>query len=421
MWRREDVSELPPETTSSWLVFADADGLADHFAARLEALGHAVIKVRAGDTFYRASDTEYVLPPEHGRDGYEALVRDLIASGRVPSRVLHAWCWADQERFRPGSTFFHRNLELGFYSLLFFAQALAGENYPTPLHLSVLTTGAQCVVGDEAVPYPEQATVLGPCKVIPRELPGVTVSCIDLPRPRLASHRLGLGSSLPSFVRDGALRVIESGLSRLGAPASNGATSNGASQSGSAYADLERALLGELFAPAENRVVAIRDGARWKLAYEKLPLVKDAPLLRSKGVYLLTGGFGGIGLSIAQHLARKYSARLVLLARQPLPARAEWNEWLAARPGDALSDRIRAVRVLEEAGGEVLAVGADVTDVQAMSDAIADARKRFGDIDGVFHAAGIVNDAPLLAKREMDAEATFAAKLHGTRVLWDTL
>ena len=403
VWRRQDLSELAPEAPLSWLVFADGAGLGDRLAKRLTRLGHEVTLVRTGDAFYRVSDSEYVLPPEHGRDGYEALVRALIASGRVPSRVLHCWLWAERETFRPGSTFFHRNLELGFYSLLFLAQALAGENYPTPLHITALSTGAQRVVG-EAVPYPEQATVLGPCKVMPRELPGITVSQLDLPRPVVHPRFEGV-ASLPALLRD---------VSR------GGAASNGAGDAAAKEA-LERQILSELFAVPDNRVVALRDGARWALSYERLPLERQLPLLKKRGVYLITGGFGGIGLSLAQHLSRQYSARLVLLGRQPLPVRSEWANWLAAHPNDVQSERIRAVQALEAVGAEVLTVAADVTDLQAMTDAVADARQRFGALDGVIHAAGTVNDAPLLAKREVDAEATFAAKVHGTRVLWDVV
>jgi NAD(P)-dependent dehydrogenase (short-subunit alcohol dehydrogenase family) len=49
-------------------------------------------------------------------------------------------------------------------------------------------------------------------------------------------------------------------------------------------------------------------------------------------VYLLTGGLGGIGLTVARMLARDYQARLVLVARAPLPPREEWATWLAHRP-----------------------------------------------------------------------------------------
>ena len=81
--------------------------------------------------------------------------------------------------FRPGSSFFHRNLEHGFYSLFFLAQALGDENVPRPLHLTVVSSGMQQVRG-EALRYPEKAAALGPCKVIPRELSGVTCSSVDV-------------------------------------------------------------------------------------------------------------------------------------------------------------------------------------------------------------------------------------------------
>ena len=44
--------------------------------------------------------------------------------------------------------------------------------------------------------------------------------------------------------------------------------------------------------------------------------------LRQRGVYLVTGGLGGIGLAVALDLARRVSARLVPLGRSPVPPRA---------------------------------------------------------------------------------------------------
>jgi hypothetical protein len=52
------------------------------------------------------------------------LIRDVLASGRAPTRIVHGWLVAKKETFRLGSTFFHRNQERGFYSLLFLAQVL---------------------------------------------------------------------------------------------------------------------------------------------------------------------------------------------------------------------------------------------------------------------------------------------------------
>jgi acyl transferase domain-containing protein len=100
---------------------------------------------------------EYLLAPERGREGYDELVRDLVATGHTPQQIVHAWLVTSEERFRPGSSFFHRNIEQGFFSLLFLAQAMAEENLPKPLHLTVLSSGA-VRVRDEALPYPEKAT-----------------------------------------------------------------------------------------------------------------------------------------------------------------------------------------------------------------------------------------------------------------------
>src|SRR5690606_16604017 len=157
-------------------------GLCEAVVQRLRGAGHRVTLVRAGDVFARVNEHEYLLSPERGREGYDELVRELMAAGQAPQQIVHAWLVTREERFRPGSSFFHRNIEQGFFSLLFLAQAMAGENLPKPMHLTVLSTGA-ARVRDEALPYPEKATAMGPARVAPRELPGLTCSVIDVVLP----------------------------------------------------------------------------------------------------------------------------------------------------------------------------------------------------------------------------------------------
>ena len=57
------------------------------------------------------------------------------------------------------------NQSLGFYSLLFLAQALEKQKITTSTQIMVVTNNMQDVVGNEKI-YPEKATVLGPCMVI---------------------------------------------------------------------------------------------------------------------------------------------------------------------------------------------------------------------------------------------------------------
>ncbi|MGL4321774.1 MAG: acyltransferase domain-containing protein, partial [Paracoccaceae bacterium] len=112
-----DLAEAPPQ---SWLLFLDDAGLGTAAAERLRRAGHRVVTVRPGDAFARAKDG-YVLTPERGREGYDLLIRDLVATGQVPTRIGHFWGVTAEESHRPGSSFLHRNIEQGFYALMFLA------------------------------------------------------------------------------------------------------------------------------------------------------------------------------------------------------------------------------------------------------------------------------------------------------------
>ncbi|HKQ71980.1 MAG TPA: SDR family NAD(P)-dependent oxidoreductase, partial [Polyangiaceae bacterium] len=366
VWRpAEPLSGEPGRRT--WLVFIDDAGLGAQLTHALRERGDEVVVVHPSDAYYQLNHNEYRLSPEHGRDGYDALVRDLVASGKVPDRVVHLWLVAANEKHRPGSNFFHRNQERGFYSLLFLAQALADQGTGQSTHLTVVSSGMQ-QVGEEGVPFPDQATVLGPCKVIPHEIPRTTCASVDIVLPQVRRLRL--------FETKGraAVQAI-------------------ASQ-----------LMLELSAPPGNRVVALREGNRFEQTYEPMSS-HEAPLrpvhVRAGGTYVVTGGLGGIGLTLARHLASLAKVNLVLVARK----------------GKDGPDRGAAVRELESLGAEVLVVASDVTDPERMKDGLAEARRRFGKLHGVIHAAGMLSDELLQAKTQAQIENVFAPKVYGTLVL----
>jgi acyl transferase domain-containing protein/thioesterase domain-containing protein len=377
----QDLAGTPPQ---GWLIFMDDTGLSEALVQRLLTAGHRVTRVRAGDVFARVSEHEYLLAPERGREGYDDLMRELMATGQPPQHIVHAWLVTREERFRPGSSFFHRNIEHGFFSLLFLSQALAEENLPKPLHLTVLSTGA-ARVRNEALPYPEKATLMGPARVAPRELPGLTCSVLDV--------------SLP---------VLDKGWRAKPQP--------------EALDTLTERVLEEVFSTAGNRVAALRGDKRFELGYAPLALPEAGPLaqLPDGAVCFITGGLGGIGLTVAERLAREKGARLVLLTRQPLPAPEQWDALLRGRDGQsAQAQRIRAVRRLQSLGAEVLVVAADVCNVKDMQAAAEQARQRFGRVHLVVHAAGVVDDGPLLTKTSGAVEEVFAPKVHGVQILHD--
>jgi len=384
-----DLTGVDPH---SWLVLLDDTGVGAGVAARLRAAGQSVTGVSAGDAFARRGDEDYVIAPERGREGYDQLLRDLVARGRAPDRIVSFWLTTADESHRPGSSFFHRNQEQGFYSLMFLAQAISDENLPRPLHITAVTTGAM-QVRDEDLPYPDKSTVMGPIRVIPREFPGVTCSVLDI---------------------ELAQRPDRSFLSRLLVQDDDGATDP--------QTDLVNRVLEDLLAPPRNSVAALRGEKRFESSFRPTELPEttndSSPRFQKDGVYLITGGFGGIGLTIAEKMIRDAGANVVLLTRKPLPDREGWPRYLRHNsPNDPVVRRIRAVERLEALGGTVMIAAADVCNVEDMRKVAADIRGKFGEITGVVHAAGVIDDGPLLTKSPASVEDVFTPKIHGAQVL----
>lgn len=376
----DTASDLKDAERQTWLFFADDDELSDTIANRLRHAGHPVVTVRAGDTFARTGNDSYIIAPERGRESYDALIRDLATRDLVPTRIVHSWLVTTDETFRPGSSFFHRNLEQGFYSLLFLAQAIGDEGVAMPLHLNVLTSGA-AQVRTEPLTYPEKATIMGPARVIPREFPGLSCSVLDLVLPpKAANHR---GSVAMSYL---ANQVLE-----------------------------------DLLTSPTSLTAALRGDKRFEQSYRPLTLPHvsaDRLPLREGGIYLITGGFGGIGLTLAETLIKEVSARIVLLSRSELPPRQSWDTILGnTAPIDPLARRIRALIRLESTGGTVLTIRADVSNVEDMQAARARIEKELGPVSGVIHGAGLMADGLILTKSMTEIEDVFSPKIYGTQVL----
>jgi len=371
----------------SWLIFEDGVGLAARVAARLAQAGHTVTRVSPGDTYARLADDHYLLPPEQGRFGYDSLIADLAEAGRAPERIGHFWLVTDEESFRPGSSFYDRNLEQGFFSLLYLGQALGAVELDAPLHLSVFTSGA-AQVRDEGLPYPEKTLIAGPAGVIPHEMPGVTCATVDL--------------ALPARPNGGMLTRL------LGGAAED------------PLAPLVPQVLEELLAEPGNETAARRGEKRFARGWRPVDLPQpQVPVWKPGGTYLITGGFGGIGLALAGELMRAHGANVVLLTRDALPSRDDWEGYLAGHsPADKVARRIRALQALEAEGkGAVMASAADVCNIDQMRAAVGEAEDRFGAITGVIHAAGHIDDGPILAKTDLGVAQVFAPKITGLRVL----
>ena len=160
----------------------------------------------------------------------------------------------------------------------------------------------------------------------------------------------------------------------------------------------------------------LRGGQPHALRLVSLADAKSATVSwRADAAYLISGGFGGMALKLAHAMLSEGARRLVLLSRTPLPPRAEWATLSSSSP---VASRVAAVRALEHAGASVHVMTADVADEGAMRLAIAAYRAEgWPDIDGVVHAAGMLESHLSADMTEAAFARVLSAKLTGADVL----
>lgn len=145
--------------------------------------------------------------------------------------------------------------------------------------------------------------------------------------------------------------------------------------------------------PVKNKFQVFRSGQFMALHYvlkEQEPQIIENEDLKYHGVYLVTGGLGGIGLSIASHLASQYAATIILLTHSEFPERAKWEQWIQEHDrADGISGKIKQILEFEEQGATVWVRQTSLSDPDTLSKVIVEANKVFLKIDGVFHTAGI--------------------------------
>ncbi len=367
---------------SCWLVFLDDCGLGSRLVRHLKQDEEDVITAGIGPEFLRLSAGKYNINPTEKYD-YHSLFRELKKLKKVPGRIVHLWgVTGNKDKCRSGGLEginIDRSQDIGLFSLLNIAQALESEGITDKIQIGVVTDNMQEVIGEELL-CPEKATVLGAVKVIPLEYPNLKCSSMDIivPDPE-------------SLWQD---RLINF-------------------------------LLEEFESDFSQNVVAFRSKHRWVQTMKPHRLEKHAqvsPRLKRGGVYLITGGLGGMGFTLVEHLAKRLNAKLILVGRSFFPSREAWDDWLTSHgQEDKVSLQIKKIQEWEKSGAEILIASADIANLGHVKDVIVRAQKRLGQINGVLHAAGVADYEGVIQRRTRQmTEKVMAPKVMGTLVL-DTI
>ena len=352
VWTRSAVPASMVLEGENILAFVDENPFGTLLIQRIKSVGHRVLTVKPGSK--NATHPDYMIDLSQPQQ-VEQLFIDLAAIETVPTRILFLWTLGDAA---VGSK---EKGEQAFYSLLNLAKALANNKIDKHLYITVVTQSLEEVTGDEPI-NPWKALIHGPLKVIPQEIPGTRCHVIDIVQPEPGGWQEEI---------------------------------------------LVEQLLREIFAEerAKAAVVAYRGNYRWEQTFNpiSLPAPKTTPpLLKENGVYVLLGGMGKIGFTLAHCLAGKGKIQLAIIGRSATESRAE------------------QLKQLEELGCKVVYFQADLADYEQMHQVISRVEQTLGPVNGVIHAAGLVRGSTFKSIREIEEQhcrEQFRSKVIGLDVL----
>lgn len=355
-----------PARQSNWLIFADRGGVGEALGALINARGDRSILVTCGEAYERIDGEHFRICPERP-DDLRRLVEAVLAPGQPKCRaVVHFWSLDSQFRAEATVSSLNAVQTLGCGSVLQLVQELARVERRHFPRLWLITQGAQSP-GEQAIPLDiAQAPVWGLGRVVAQEHPMLWGGLIDL------------------------------------------------EGSASLFDETANHLWREISEPDGEDQISFRRGLRYvaRLVRERRASMLEAPLnWRTDGSYLITGGLGDLGLSVARWMTEQGARRLILLGRTKLPPRSCWN---SAEPGSRMADQIAAIRKMENQGASVHLASVDVADEGELTGFLNEyLAEGWPPIRGVVHAAGVLHDGLLAQLDEAALTSVLRPKMVG--------
>jgi NADP-dependent 3-hydroxy acid dehydrogenase YdfG len=340
VWKRKNLETVQVDVSDSPVVLiANNEQQVAGLLGGLASRNRHAATVLPGDSFEKTAEGEYRLDP-HNRDHYRRLFEDLRASGANSLEILLLGPAGPRGPFDA--------CERELSEVLLLSQALAASTFAGQhVRLQVCTAGAFSVSKEDAAPG--RAVFNGLLKTLPQEYPWLTCRHVDL--------------------QDG---------------------------------DYDTALA-ELLCPQTDVAVAWRGGYRYVPQFERVAVGEagGAPVaLRRGGLYVLSGGAGGIGRLIAGWLIERFDAKVLVVGR---------------RHEDAVRSLLAGIGRLDET---LFYRRADVCEQFELNAAVSGIEQLLGQpVSGAFHLAGTFEEAPIEELTPESLRKALRAKTVGTVLL----
>jgi polyketide synthase PksJ len=166
------------------------------------------------------------------------------------------------------------------------------------------------------------------------------------------------------------------------------------------------------FRQPQAKDVAYRNGVRWIRFYDKIEI--DSPndsAIKHGGIYVITGGLGKVGLSLAEYLSDNYKATVYLYGRRYFET--EGN--LIVHESD--NHYLQKFNELVSRGCNISYLQVDVSNYEVLEQSLENLFSKHGAINGVIHAAGNTNTSDFKTidnTDERNVVSHFKSKVQGT-------
>ena len=329
-----------PEPISGAVLLVNGSDTAQAVLQSMVGTRGRVLRVRYGEGYKELGEELYEVSPADEGD-YRKLLECLRSKDINPDKVVYVW---EGEDFREESEVVDSSLNRGIYSLYSLTHALMEEK---PLS----ETKILCVNKSKTN------------NLLISALGGFGKS-VNLENKRFKYKIITLGSEVPA---DALMNTIKEELECWG--------ERGAAE---IKYDVEK---------------------RYERRFREIEIngsESSTPILSEGGVYVITGGMGGLGLIFARYLSKEYKAKLVLAGRRDIDSHVD-----------------EQLKEICESGGEAIYLKCDVTKREQVRELLRAGRERYGRLDGIIHAAGVLRDAFLLKKTREDFESVIGPKVYG--------
>jgi acyl transferase domain-containing protein/acyl carrier protein len=349
-----------------WILFADTRGVAHSLAAKLRMSGDECLLVFSGEMNRDSDNGSFVLAP-HDRQVFHDFFGRVLSRTSPPCKGI-AFLWGLGSC--PSGELTADKLDVanttGCEALLHLIQSLSRAEAKRAPRLWLVTAGAHRIVDEDRCEGIAQSPLWGMGRVISNEHPELRCVRIDLSTSISKDEIKSLGEEFGGDTNEAEV----------------------AFRSGTRY--VARLKAWAVPGPAQPL------GSGSKAPSNIRPPNSEQPSNWSSGSYLITGGFGGLGLEVAKWLVAQGAKHVALVGRRGTSESAH-----------------AAVADLRRAGAEVLEVKADIAQSDQVEHLFAQIEQGMPALRGIFHAAGVLQDSLLLQLTPERLRAVMAPKVRG--------